>query len=214
MSRWPLAVLISIHFLFADGFFAGSGPNSLSVILGSHGFQRQKCRYDTRGLIRMKSQRPDGASEEEIRQAYETYNELMRTNNYGKGYWMDEPFQFFTNIKEAFSRNFGDGRRVNALEMLNKKQNVVDLSDSPFKPLVSVEQLEKMELEAQSAPKAAKAIPLDTPASVTPTKKSSKTLKKSSKSAATVSTQQSSAVAASVRHHFGSSIPHYMTCLT
>lgn len=30
------------------------------------------------------------------------------SKNNGKGYWMDSRLQFFTNIKTAFDRNFGD----------------------------------------------------------------------------------------------------------
>ena len=30
------------------------------------------------------------------------------SKNSGKGYWMDSRLQFFTNIKTAFDRNFGD----------------------------------------------------------------------------------------------------------
>jgi len=52
----------------------------------------------------LRAERDDGASEQDIKDAYATYDRLMSNMNDGKGYWMDSPYQFFDNIKTAFDR--------------------------------------------------------------------------------------------------------------
>ena len=37
-----------------------------------------------------RAEREDGASPDQVKKAYETYNMLMENKNFGKGYWMDE----------------------------------------------------------------------------------------------------------------------------
>jgi hypothetical protein len=127
----------------------------------------------------MQSSRRDGATEEEIKAAYATYEELMRTNNYGEGYWMDSPFQFFINIKQAFSRNFGSESKakINPMDFLNTQSKTVDLSDSPFKPLIPDD-------DEEVSPALKQQLPSDPIKSPEPAPKKSKTLKKSSKAAA------------------------------
>ena len=101
---------------------------------------------------------------------------------------MDSPFQFFINIQQAFSRNFGSEAKANPLQFFNNDQKVVDLSNSPFKPLVSaddvLEETPKSEQQPRMEPMAAEPVP----------KPKSKTLKKSSKVAEKASTPSQSPV--------------------
>lgn len=46
--------------------------------------RRSSCRGGARAL---RAGREDGASEEQVREAYKTYEMLMKNNNFGRGYW-------------------------------------------------------------------------------------------------------------------------------
>ena len=35
----------------------------------------------------LRAEREDGASEAQVKEAYKTYEMLMKNNNFGKGYW-------------------------------------------------------------------------------------------------------------------------------
>ena len=65
--------------------------------------RRASCRG---GVQALRAEREDGATEAQVTEAYKTYNMLMKNNNFGKGYWLDDK-PFFSNIVEAFERNFG-----------------------------------------------------------------------------------------------------------
>jgi hypothetical protein len=177
MVLWPQLILIASFVVASDSFLVGTSVSSTKAYgLRSHTPLAQRCKTP----IVMQSSRRDGATEEEIKKAYATYEELMKTNNYGEGYWMDSPFQFFINIKQAFSRNFGSESKakINPLDFLNKQAKTVDLSDSPFKPLIPDD-------EVEDSPAALKQkLPAETIKSSEPAPKKSKTLKKSSKVAA------------------------------
>mmetsp|Transcript_22341 Transcript_22341/g.45133 ORF Transcript_22341/g.45133 Transcript_22341/m.45133 type:complete len:199 (+) Transcript_22341:33-629(+) len=99
--------------------------------------------------LRMKTVREDGSTEEQVAEAWTVYEKLMETKNDGKGYWMDSPFQFFDNIKQAVDRNFG-GNPVTEL-FDDKPSSAVDLSASPFKPLVSAGDVEMSDDEEETS---------------------------------------------------------------
>jgi hypothetical protein len=77
--------------------------------------RRMSCKA---GVLSLRAEREDGASEAQVKKAYETYNMLMGNNNFGKGYWMDEK-PFFANIAEAFKVNFGT-KKEDLLEGLDE----------------------------------------------------------------------------------------------
>eukprot|EP00290_Baffinella_frigidus_P056487 CAMPEP_0180375818 /NCGR_PEP_ID=MMETSP0989-20121125/22942_1 /TAXON_ID=697907 /ORGANISM="non described non described, Strain CCMP2293" /LENGTH=298 /DNA_ID=CAMNT_0022373707 /DNA_START=64 /DNA_END=962 /DNA_ORIENTATION=- len=99
------------------------------------------------GWMKAESDRQDGATEQDIAEAYTIYNQMQSSMNNGEGYWMDEPFQFLENIQTAFSRNFGKGKGLGDLsfptmpgsEDKDGPGKTVDLNASPFKfkPLVN-----------------------------------------------------------------------------
>eukprot|EP00961_Rhodomonas_salina_P029471 397097-Rhodomonas_salina.4 len=98
------------------------------------------------GVTSLRSQaREDGSTEEQVAEAYKVYENLMRTSNDGQGYWMDSPFQFFDNIKQAVERNFGGSKGLSLLD--DKPSNAVDLGSSPFSPLVSAGDVDTSEEE-------------------------------------------------------------------
>jgi hypothetical protein len=173
MVAWPQLILIASFVVVSDSFLVGTGVSSIKP----YGLRSPPARAQRQTTIVMQSNRRDGATEEQIKAAYATYEELMRTNNYGEGYWMDSPFQFFINIKQAFSRNFGSESKVNPLDFLNNQPKTVDLSDSPFKPLIPDDDVE-------DAPAPKQKLPAEPIKSSESAPKKSKTLKKSSKTAA------------------------------
>lgn len=71
------------------------------------------------------------------------------------GYWMDEPMQFFENIKTAVDRNFGKGKGLEGINLPEMGSDAApvkakDLKSSPFKPLVNTG--ETIETEPQTKP--------------------------------------------------------------
>ena len=181
MLSWPQLILVASFIVASDSFLVGTSVTSIKA----HGLRSPISRAQRKTPMIMQSSRRDGATEEQIKAAYATYEELMRTNNYGQGYWMDSPFQFFINIKQAFSRNFGSGTKANPLDFLNKQQKTVDLSDSPFKPLIPDD-------EVEDAPAPKQKLPAEPVKSSESAPKKSKTLKKSSKAAPSSKTTDSS----------------------
>ena len=173
MFSWPQLVLIASIIVASDCYLVGTGVSTVKAF----GLRSPLTRAQRKTPMIMQSSRRDGATEEQIKAAYATYEELMRTNNYGQGYWMDSPFQFFFNIKQAFSRNFGSESKVNPLDFLSNQPKTVDLSDSPFKPLIPDD-------EFDDAPAPKQKLPAEPIKSSEPAPKKSKTLKKSSKTAA------------------------------
>jgi len=98
--------------------------------------RRASCRG---GVQALRAEREDGATEAQVTEAYKTYNMLMKNNNFGKGYWLDDK-PFFSNIVEAFERNFGKAKSVSLadLEDADAPAGSVNLKKSIFKPLVPV----------------------------------------------------------------------------
>jgi hypothetical protein len=176
MFSWPQLILIASFIVASDSFLVSTGLSSIKA----YGLRSPLPLAQRATPMIMQSNRRDGATEEQIKAAYATYEELMRTNNYGQGYWMDSPFQFFINIKQAFSRNFGSESKANPLDFLNNQEKTVDLSDSPFKPLIPDDEVEDTPALKQKLP----AEPIKSSESAP---KKSKTLKKSSKAAAPTS---------------------------
>jgi hypothetical protein len=175
-KMWPQLALVIVFVVSCDGFHINNAlPRAKSL-----GLRVEASRHSCRQLLTMQSNRKDGATEEQIKNAYGTYEELMSTKNYGKGYWMDSPFQFFFNIQQAFNRNFGSESRANPLDFMKNEPRVVDLSNSPFKPLVSPDD------EADEAPQPKQKLPSEPMKPAEPAAKSkSKSLKKSSKAVET-----------------------------
>jgi len=99
--------------------------------------RRTSCRGGVQAL--RAEDREDGASEAQIKDAYKTYDMLMGNKNFGKGYWMDEK-PFFTNIAQAFERNFGSSKNQVDMDDAVEDQPAgsVNLGKSLFKPLVPV----------------------------------------------------------------------------
>lgn len=177
-KMWPQVALFVAFVVSCDGFYV----NSVLPGARSPGLRAGGSRHSCQRLV-MQSNRKDGATEEQIREAYATYEELMRTKNYGKGYWMDSPFQFFSNIQQAFSRNFGSESRANPLDFIKNEPRVVDLSNSPFKPLVSPDD------KIDEVPQPKQKLPSEPVKAAEPASKpKSKTLKKSSKAVETAAT--------------------------
>ena len=177
---WPRLVLLTLFTVATDCFLVSNlAPAVKNLRLRAS--STHKC-----GTVYMQSNRKDGATEEQIKNAYATYEELMRTSNDGKGYWMDAPFQFFINIQQAFSRNFGSEAKANPLQFFNNDPKVVDLSNSPFKPLVSADDL------LDEAPKSEQQPRMEPMMAEPVSKPKSKTLKKSSKVADKAPSQSSS----------------------
>ena len=171
-KMWPQLTLLVSFIVLSNGFAVNKLPTIPALRL-----RVENTRPSCRRLVTMQSNRKDGATEEQIKNAYATYEELMRTKNYGKGYWMDSPFQFFINIKQALSRNFGSEARANPLEFFNNEPKVVDLRNSPFQPLVSPDD------EVDEAPQTKQKLPAEPSKPAEPAAKpKSKSLKKSVKS--------------------------------
>ena len=68
---------------------------------------------------------------------------------------MDEPMQFFENIKTAVDRNFGKGKGLEGINLPEMGSDAApvkakDLKSSPFKPLVNTG--ETIETEPQTKP--------------------------------------------------------------
>jgi hypothetical protein len=59
-----------------------SSPAGLGLRQGT---AQASCR--SRGALALRAEREDGASEQQIKEAYKTYEMLMSSNNFGKGYW-------------------------------------------------------------------------------------------------------------------------------
>ena len=174
---WPHLALLGTFLVSSNCFQV----NNIAPMIRAFGLRADSPRQTCKHSFVMQSNRRDGATEEQIKKAYATYEELMRTNNYGKGYWMDSPFQFFINIQQAFRRNFGSEAKANPLDFFSNKPKTVDLSDSPFKPLLSPddEDLDESPQSKLAEPKqqvfAESSLPVSKP--------KSKSLKKSSKAA-------------------------------
>ena len=109
----------------------------------------------------LRAEREDGASPEQVKKAYETYNMLMENKNFGKGYWMDEK-PFFANIVEAIQLNFG-GDKATVQDMTTDDGDApgqsVNLNKSLFKPLVPVGDTEDEPEEMSEPVKMAKEEP-------------------------------------------------------
>jgi hypothetical protein len=160
----------------SDCFMPSGGINIFQHSEMKSSATRRFCRR----LSIKASERNDGATDEQVKQAYTTYEELMRTNNFGKGYWMDSPLQFFTNIQQAISRNFGSGSKsANPLDVFNPQPKVVDLRDSPFRPLMDMDDQSEQETPVTKTALPAQPVGLTESAP----KPKAKTLKKTAKSA-------------------------------
>jgi len=140
-ATWAIAAAIALNSCEA---FA---PSSFTT-------RTPALRHGARLSVSMK-ERKDGASQKDVDAAWETHKELMKTKNSGKGYWMDSRMQFFTNIKTAFDRNFGD-KKIAQVDLPDGdgKVGMVDLAASPFKPLLSEEDMAEYEAEMASTQKA------------------------------------------------------------
>ena len=135
---------------------AFSAPGALGLREGA--VRRSSCRG---GALSLRAEREDGASPDQVKKAYETYNMLMENKNFGKGYWMDEK-PFFANIVEAIQLNFG-GDKATVQDMATDDGDApgqsVNLNKSLFKPLVPVGDTEDEPEEMSEPVKMAKEEP-------------------------------------------------------
>uniref|UniRef100_A0A7S0HWE8 Uncharacterized protein n=1 Tax=Hanusia phi TaxID=3032 RepID=A0A7S0HWE8_9CRYP len=101
--------------------------------------------------LRQKNTRDDGASEEEVQKAIEYYKDLMRTNNRGKGYWMDDFFPFMNmvrNIQQGIKRNFVQKSGEDYLKEA-ASEGLLDISSSPFAPISSLPDMPAAKAEVE-----------------------------------------------------------------
>jgi hypothetical protein len=63
----------------AQAFMASTG-----LVLRQSVARRGSCRG---GVQALRAEREDGATTEQVKEAYKTYEMLMANKNFGKGYW-------------------------------------------------------------------------------------------------------------------------------